>query len=482
MTLKMKIIARNRTVMLRLVKVVDTAFMFRVGQFVMIKTKDIRKCKLYAAKVVSWDRNARGLLIQFYSGNIYSKGEAPEKSTVILSIQDVQEAHGNVFLPGTVGDLKWPVSLMQDAVDLYSYENAAISKALNDAQAGIAEIIFGTSPHPIVDLFRRWSGLGSNKEQFTKWSRSEGKRVLSIPNSFRDECFDYDLLPGDYSISEAACIILGQRIQQAPTQSIIGGLMPSIDVARVLLDLVAVRVYLDRTPEDDIEIYHLARKYKPSESNEGCSSLASLGYLKRHLSVPESALAASQSSRDTRFPPVYIGHRLYGGSKLVTNNEHNIRLFHDGNQAITAHNADGSSYSWGVSKIDSKMCTPQGQIVYSPPIAPPPLPPKSKKLTKSMDVDSTPSKPYNLRRNPQPNRLRGDPNTKKRTRKDSWDDPEFVSNMKRSRKMVSQEALEICHDLEDDELQMKDTHGNGQSGGRGRVRGTRRRGNRKAQR
>ncbi|KAE9401742.1 hypothetical protein BT96DRAFT_937764 [Gymnopus androsaceus JB14] len=480
MTLEMKSITWNQTVILRLVKVVDIVKiveeLLQSCQFVMIKTKDIRKCKLYAAKVVSWDRNARGLLLQFYSGNIYSKGEAPAKSTVIWSIQDVQGARGNVLPPETLGSLKWPISLMEDAVDLYSYENAAISKALNDAQDSITDIISGTSAHPIVDLFRRWSRLSSNKEQFIKWSRLEGKRVLSILNSFRDECFDYDILPGDYSLSETACIILGHKIQQAPTQSIIGGLMPSIDVARVLLDLVVVRVYLNRTPEDDIEIYHLARKYKPSESKESCSSLASLGYLKRHLSVPESALAASQSSRDTRFPPVYIGHSLYGGSKLVTNPQHNIRLFHDGNQAITAHNADGSSYSWRVSKIANNMCTPQWQIVYSPPIDPPPLLPKSRK---SMDVDSTPSKPYNLRSNPKPSRLRVVPKIKKRTREDSWDDPEFVSNMKRSRKMVSQEALEIFNDLEDNKPEIKNTHEHGQRGGR--VRGRRRGGNRKTQ-
>ena len=83
--------------------------------------------------------------------------------------------------------------------------------------------------------------------------------------------------------------------------------------------------------------------------------------------------------------------------------DQNMLLFHEGEQAITAHNADGSLYKWEagqletytVNNFDSSVATPQLQITYAPPISPPMLPPKS--LSRfHMDIDSTPSVPYNL--------------------------------------------------------------------------------------
>lgn len=90
----------------------------------------------------------------------------------------------------------------------------------------------------------------------------------------------------------------------------------------------------------------------------------------------------------------------------------------------------------------------QAQIIHLPPNVPPPLPSKPK-LADHMDIDITPSGCYNLRKHPQPSKICGNVETRKHTRNDDdWDDPDFVSKMKRRRSAISKEALEIVREFE----------------------------------
>lgn len=78
----------------------------------MVKTKDTPKCKYYAAKVVTWHRQRKGLMLKFHGGNIYSNGDAPDQSNLVLKIQSVKEARENSWYPrvqDNLGAIKWPV-------------------------------------------------------------------------------------------------------------------------------------------------------------------------------------------------------------------------------------------------------------------------------------------------------------------------------------------------------------------------------------
>ncbi|KAE9389160.1 hypothetical protein BT96DRAFT_947066 [Gymnopus androsaceus JB14] len=125
----------------------------------------------------------------------------------------------------------------------------------------------------------------------------------------------------------------------------------------------------------------------------------------------------------------------------------------------------------GIDLSNEMLATPQAQIKQSEPKHPTPIPVKSRALD-YMQVDSTPLKPYNLRKNSEANKFRRNPEKKKRERADSWDDPHFVQNMKIFRHAgVSEEAMEIVESLEDKNLGPGDSNGRSRGKGRGRGKG-----------
>ena len=176
-----------------------------------------------------------------------------------------------------------------------------------------------------------------------------------------------------------------------------------------------------------------------------------LGYLQRHLSLPEGALAASQGSSDTRLPPVYINLDNIAGfpsSKCIKSSE-DVVLFESGSQVVTAHCADGSPYVWtpGQSSVFTlagshliTSSTPQSKVV---PLLLPEAPMKTKST--KMDVDSesspTPTHSYSLHLNPtQTSKFHKAPSlalgkhSLEKDSIDSWDDPDYITNLKHKRK------------------------------------------------
>ena len=181
------------------------------------------------------------------------------------------------------GSIKWPTALEHDAFEKYGYVNPLVQRALDAARPSIISIIFSSmeQQHPIIQDYAGWS-----------------KKHKGILESFKNTCFSYDILPGNACLSGEAAVFLSQNL---PTD-----MMPGLDQSRarknlpvvwILFDLVVLWVYLGRPATNDAQVYYLARKYSKEEldllSDADVQSSPSSGYLQRHLSLPESALAAS---------------------------------------------------------------------------------------------------------------------------------------------------------------------------------------------
>ena len=111
--------------------------------------------------------------------------------------------------------------------------------------------------------------------------------------------------------------------------------------------------------------YYLARKYSKEElgllSDADVQSSPSSGYLQRHLSLPESALAASQSLDS---PLIVDGVPKFASSTCVISSDY-ISLFVNDEQTVTAHFEDGSPYSWKVNPVAGQFTLACGEFASS---------------------------------------------------------------------------------------------------------------------
>ncbi|KAF9062282.1 hypothetical protein BDP27DRAFT_1483403 [Rhodocollybia butyracea] len=399
-------------------------FIRLLNQFVMMRTNSTSSSKYYAARVLSWNPSALVFTVEWYNGNCYSANDVPSASTIELDIGSVQKAfeEGTVIAQGNYGSIKWPIQLTSNAVDTPNgYENPEVTQALQEARNRILDIISGSESqtvHPIIDLFARWSHRNS-------------KTML---DSFKDECFQYDLLPAGNSHAEEASAGLGPEVNGTLIADLIGGALSGLPMIKVLFDLVVIRVYFGKISREDGQIYHLARRYSSKELESQLPTSPHYGYLQRHLSLPESALAASQGSINRLLPPFAIDvYQHHIGMRHVLTSE-DLILFPQGMQPITAHHPDGFDYIWLKGTTDDVFSmtgaqaglstTPATQITHGPPKYPPNIQPKSH----TEDVNYSPLPHYNLRRNPQPS-ARQQSLTAGIKCCDSWDALDFVAEM-----------------------------------------------------
>ncbi|KIK50278.1 hypothetical protein GYMLUDRAFT_253125 [Collybiopsis luxurians FD-317 M1] len=369
-----------------------------------------------------------------------------------MAIGDVLDAYREVsILQEDFGSIKWPVALHDDACDEYGYQNAAVMQALNEAMYSIIQIVSNPAarPHPILAYYQDWLQQHSPK---------------SLEASFQNDCFTYNLLPGDWSLSADATAALSGSLAGSLLGFDVGEALAVLPVIQVLCDLVVVRVYLGRPTSDDSQIYHLARNYSKKELESLEPNSPQDGFLQRHLSIPEGALAASQGSLDTQVLPVYTN---LTGLKGITSSRHeisleNIPLFSDGTQAITAHYKNGSPYMWNShSQIDYftlaggepfPMSTPLAKVVHLPPTTPPGPPVKNKNV--HLDPDSSPTHGYSLRQNPSSTTRYEKVHTlRKRSHEedseDDWEKPGYVKKLKHEQRKndVKEEDLTKIMDL-----------------------------------
>ncbi|KIK62153.1 hypothetical protein GYMLUDRAFT_242845 [Collybiopsis luxurians FD-317 M1] len=128
-------------------------------------------------------------------------------------------------------------------------------------------------------------------------------------------------------------------------------------------------------------------------------------------------------------------------------------LFESGAQVVTAHCVDGSPYAWAPGQNDNAFTLAgRDQIAsFTPPIksVPIPLPDapikiKSMKMDVDQELSPSPSHPYSLHLSPTHTTKYHSPGLapgKHLLEKDSdgsWDNPEFISNLKNKRRKTDQ--------------------------------------------
>ncbi|KIK53409.1 hypothetical protein GYMLUDRAFT_250366 [Collybiopsis luxurians FD-317 M1] len=385
----------------------------------MLKTQPGKiDAKYYAARVLASVPGSKNLELCWFQGNIYENDEKPVSERLSLSIGDVWDAYNDIFIQEDLASIKWPIALYHDAHDVFGYTNTVITQALEEAQASIIEIVTnstGEHQHPVLADFKDWIGKSHKK----------------LANSFQYDYFTYDLLPADQSPSAETAVLLSNHL---PTSSLDFNLGAS----------------------DDAQIYYLAQNFNESELKAFGPLSPEHGYLQRHLSLPESALAASQGSQDTRIPPVYINLdniHAFPSSKCIQSLE-DVVLFESGAQAVTAHCADGSPYVWGPGQSSVFTLAGRDLITSSTPPskALPVLLPEAPMKTKNMKMDinrdstPTPSHTYSLHLIPShtsqfhnaPSLVLGKHLLEKDS-DDSWDSPDLVANLKHKRKRTNQQ-------------------------------------------
>lgn len=153
--------------------------------------------------------------------------------------------------------------------------------------------------------------------------------------------FSLPILPADLSLVDdiGSKIFTGLR----KVNPRLGTLL--LTPATILLQLVVLRVYLQRPASDDIQIYHLSRNLDVTErhnlDDHDTNIDAKCGSISRNLSIPEQVLAAGQGVSDTRsalIPPTMF-------CNIALKLDKNIVLEHDF-QPASPLTENGHAYTW----------------------------------------------------------------------------------------------------------------------------------------
>jgi len=191
----------------------------------------------------------------------------------------------NITFQSDVNAIKWPSALSVNAVDEYGYTNDELTRALDLARTTLKAIVSGERHHPITDLFQQWMK--------TKPRRSS---ALDHASSFGSAYFEYYVLPADRGLIEEW---LGKNVFE--WKGFTADHTEHWSTVVILAELVATRVYLQRTYQDDAEIYFLAQRRMHALQEETVFATAMDGCITRSLSQPEQVLAAAQQVVDTSY-------------------------------------------------------------------------------------------------------------------------------------------------------------------------------------
>ncbi|OCH83875.1 hypothetical protein OBBRIDRAFT_869829 [Obba rivulosa] len=168
----------------------------------------------------SWSRQNDYAELEWYYGNKYTAKNRPKSMTFRMPIhrcaQLIEDQKESII--SKVGTVLWPERLCDDAADLYGYTNAEITLALEDTINPIWEVLTKKHSHLIMQVFKAdYTAKGSELKKTYAWGSSYGLSILP---------------------------------------------------AKVLLELVILRTYLERPPQDDITIYGIVEDMRQNRVSE----------------------------------------------------------------------------------------------------------------------------------------------------------------------------------------------------------------------
>lgn len=151
-----------------------------------------------------------------------------------------------------IAPIGWPTRLLAHGGSQYGYTNTTISSALQDAFHSVWEIVAGIQEHPIIDRYRQQLPKGVDKPQ----TAVHFHQLYNIP-----------ILEGDDDLIQPMLAHLKQRLahraqtntlmERSQSLRMIGDDDLVYGVGLMLFRLVVLRVYMERCPSNDDEIYRL---------------------------------------------------------------------------------------------------------------------------------------------------------------------------------------------------------------------------------
>lgn len=311
--------------------------------------------------------------------------------------------------------------LRENAAD-QGYSNDDIQTALYEAYSTVCDIIVGDRKHPLDDLY-----IKHIAQKIASASRQHPKRKITydnLPDSDKLLDFSVPILPGDASlidpfINDLACDFAKR----------FGALHDSTRItvlSLILFKLVVLRTYLGRPPENDLNIFELARD----------------GKFSRIWTTHEQALATCAGEEDTsrhaKFP-IGVIHACVRKAQGVNNSE--IAFAHK--TSLVSLDIP-ESFAWsehpGLVGGDRKPRNYRPPHLQHFPAAGPRPKPRPVKRNNKADTGSTPSQPMSQiqleQLNPVHNRAGQNLSQSKKKGLESNSEPAVLRRGSRARKAV----------------------------------------------
>jgi hypothetical protein len=177
--------------------------------------------------------------------------------------------------------IPWPLRLFDDAAD-YNYTNDTIQTALYESYSCVCDILTGRQSHPIVALFS--THMAQQRMIFSEANPNRRLTTTNLLQAASSFPFLVPILPGDASLTvDFMSSLLHHVGDQLIDDCAIEG------ISQALFNLVILRTYLGRPPENDLDIFEAVRD----------------GHIARVWTSHELALAAvhgeDNTSRDAIF-------------------------------------------------------------------------------------------------------------------------------------------------------------------------------------
>jgi len=165
--------------------------------------------------------------------------------------------------------------LHDDAAD-EGYTNDTLQIPLYEAYSSIFDIITRERPHPIVQLFH--THMARERTKFHKANRNRNLTPSDLLRAASSFPFSVPILPGDASLTVDFMASLLHHVGE----QLIGECAIEC-IAQALFNLVILRTYLGRTPENDLDIFEAVKD----------------GQISRIWTSHEQALAACHGEEST---------------------------------------------------------------------------------------------------------------------------------------------------------------------------------------